>query len=215
MQIALSFFSYLLSKTWLSSTMMLWRNFWLYNFHCCLGCVFSLVAVQFSVKLNWFLLIVFAISFFFCLMLLDPLFNQIKSNSQALGNDVQFGALNKVWYMFSNSFSFLFFLFCKMIVSGNQIQCLLNVLWLVFLCVLGTVSQPLGTSDINISAFVGSQAFSFPKDSQTKLAIASVSGSHRENWGESNMADASPRTETSTDDTDDKNQEVISLDELA
>ena len=80
---------------------------------------------------------------------------------------------------------------------------------------LGTVSQPLGTSDINISAFVGSQAFSFPKDSQTKLAIASVSGSHRENWGESNMADASPRTETSTDDTDDKNQEVISLDELA
>nr|AKK31758.1 bZIP1 [Boehmeria nivea] len=91
----------------------------------------------------------------------NPLFNQIKSNSQALGNDVQFGALNK----------------------------------------------PLGTSDINISAFVGSQAFSFPKDSQTKLAIASVSGSHRENWGESNMADASPRTETSTDDTDDKNQE--------
>lgn len=37
--------------------------------------------------------------------------------------------------------------------------------------------------------------------------IASVSGSHRENWGESNMADASPRTDTSTDvDTDDKNQ---------
>lgn len=37
--------------------------------------------------------------------------------------------------------------------------------------------------------------------------IASVSGSHRENWGESNMADASPRTDTSTDvDTDEKNQ---------
>lgn len=42
--------------------------------------------------------------------------------------------------------------------------------------------------------------------------IASVSGGHRENWGESNMADASPRTDTSTDvETDDKNQRVMSL----
>ncbi|EXB54304.1 TGACG-sequence-specific DNA-binding protein TGA-2.1 [Morus notabilis] len=72
----------------------------------------------------------------------NSLFNQIKSSGQALGNDVQFGGLNK------------------------------------------TVS--------------------LPKDSQTK--VASVSGCIRENWGESSMADASPRTDTSTDDTDEKNQ---------
>lgn len=36
--------------------------------------------------------------------------------------------------------------------------------------------------------------------------LVSVAGGHRENWGESNMADGSPRTDTSTDDTDDKNQ---------
>ncbi|KAK7823422.1 transcription factor hbp-1b(c1) [Quercus suber] len=36
--------------------------------------------------------------------------------------------------------------------------------------------------------------------------LASTSGGHRENWGESMMAEASPRTDTSTDDTDNKNQ---------
>nr|POE96549.1 transcription factor hbp-1b(c1) [Quercus suber] len=36
--------------------------------------------------------------------------------------------------------------------------------------------------------------------------LASTSGGHRDNWGESMMAEASPRTDTSTDDTDDKNQ---------
>ena len=41
--------------------------------------------------------------------------------------------------------------------------------------------------------------------------LASTSGGHRENWGESTMAEASPRTDTSTDDTDDKNQRVMSL----
>lgn len=85
----------------------------------------------------------------------NPLYNQVKSNSQSLGNDVQFGALNK----------------------------------------------HLGPSEINLSAFVGSQALQLPKDSQINLASAS-----RENWGESSMAEASPRTDTSTDDTDDKNQ---------
>ncbi|GLT88097.1 hypothetical protein SLE2022_061370 [Rubroshorea leprosula] len=72
----------------------------------------------------------------------NPVFNQIKSNSQSVAADAQLGALNKV--------------------------------------------LPL------------------QKDPQSNLA--SVSGGHRENWGESNMADASPRTDTSTDDTDDKNQ---------
>ncbi|XP_024019565.1 transcription factor HBP-1b(c38) [Morus notabilis] len=88
----------------------------------------------------------------------NSLFNQIKSSGQALGNDVQFGGLNK----------------------------------------------SLGPSDVKMSSFVGSQTVSLPKDSQTK--VASVSGCIRENWGESSMADASPRTDTSTDDTDEKNQ---------
>ncbi|XP_014489760.1 transcription factor TGA2.3 isoform X3 [Vigna radiata var. radiata] len=71
----------------------------------------------------------------------NPVFSQMKSNSQALGADIQFGALNKT--------------------------------------------------------------LALQKDAQPNLA--STSG-HRENWGETNMADASPRTDTSTDDTEDKNQ---------
>ncbi|XP_027349237.1 transcription factor TGA2.3-like isoform X2 [Abrus precatorius] len=93
----------------------------------------------------------------------NPVFNQMKSNSQALGADIQFGALNKI--------------------------------------------QSIATSDINLSASItGSQALPLQKDSQPTLALTSAG--HRENWGESNMADASPRTDTSTDDTDDKNQIV-------
>jgi len=72
----------------------------------------------------------------------SPLFNQMKSSSQALGTEVQFATLNK--------------------------------------------------------------ALSLPKEPQQNLV--STSGGHRENWGESTMAEASPRTDTSTDDTDDKNQ---------
>ena len=56
---------------------------------------------------------------------------------------------------------------------------------------------------------MGSQALSLPKEPQQNLV--STSGGHRENWGESTMAEASPRTDTSTDDTDDKNQRVMSL----
>ncbi|KAH1257981.1 TGACG-sequence-specific DNA-binding protein TGA-2.1 [Glycine soja] len=90
----------------------------------------------------------------------NPMFNQMKSNSQALGADIQFGALNKM--------------------------------------------QSIATSDINLSAAIAaSQALVFQKDSQPTLASTSAG---RENWGETNMADASPRTDTSTDDTEDKNQ---------
>lgn len=40
--------------------------------------------------------------------------------------------------------------------------------------------------------------------------LVSVSSGNTENWGESNMADASPRTDISTDaDTDEKNQRVM------
>ena len=90
----------------------------------------------------------------------NPMFNQMKSNSQALGADIQFGALNKM--------------------------------------------QSIATSDINLSAAIaGSQALVLQKDSQPTLASTSAG---RENWGETNLADASPRTDTSTDDTEDKNQ---------
>ncbi|XP_019458507.1 PREDICTED: transcription factor TGA2.3-like isoform X1 [Lupinus angustifolius] len=87
----------------------------------------------------------------------NPVFSQMKSNSQALGADVQFGALNK-------SFA---------------------------------------TPDIDLSAAIaGTQTFARQRDSQ--LNLTPMSGGHRENWGESNMADAS--ADTSTDDTDDKSQ---------
>ncbi|KAL2952544.1 hypothetical protein AAZX31_19G116900 [Glycine max] len=91
----------------------------------------------------------------------NPMFNQMKSNSQALGADIQFGALNK----------------------------------------------SIATSDINLSAAIaGSQALVLQKDSQPTLASTSAG---RENWGETNLADASPRTDTSTDDTEDKNQRTL------
>ncbi|XP_045798912.1 transcription factor TGA2.3-like isoform X1 [Trifolium pratense] len=87
----------------------------------------------------------------------NPVFNQMKSNSQALGADIQFGALNKA----------------------------------------------IANSDTNLSAAIGgSQTLQLQKESQSNLA--STSGGHRENWGESNMADGS--ADTSTDDTEDKNQ---------
>lgn len=68
--------------------------------------------------------------------------------------------------------------------------------------------QSIANSDINLSAAIaGSQTLQLQRDSQPNLA--STSGGHRENWGESNMADGSP--DTSTDDTEDKNRMVISL----
>jgi hypothetical protein len=40
--------------------------------------------------------------------------------------------------------------------------------------------------------------------------LANAPGFHFENWGESNMAEGSPRTDTSTDvDTDERNNRVI------
>ncbi|KAG8479714.1 hypothetical protein CXB51_029247 [Gossypium anomalum] len=87
----------------------------------------------------------------------NPLFNQIKSSSQALA-DAQFGALSKT----------------------------------------------LASADNNLSAaVVGSQTLPLQKDNQLNLPHISVG---RENWGDSNMADGSPRTDTSTDDTEEKNQ---------
>ncbi|PPD82744.1 hypothetical protein GOBAR_DD20327 [Gossypium barbadense] len=90
----------------------------------------------------------------------NPLFNQIKSSSQALA-DAQFGAL----------------------------------------------STTLASADNNLSAaVVGSQTLPLQKDNQPNLPHISVG---RENWGDSNMADGSPRTDTSTDDTEEKNQRTL------
>lgn len=55
--------------------------------------------------------------------------------------------------------------------------------------------------DIQFGSY--NKILSLEGDSQPNLA--STSGGHRENWAESSMADASPRTDTSTDDTEDKN----------
>ncbi|CAK7340238.1 unnamed protein product [Dovyalis caffra] len=88
----------------------------------------------------------------------NSIFNQLKSSSQAIGADVQFGALNK----------------------------------------------PHASSDINLSAAVlGSQAI--PVQKEVQINPVSIPGNHPENWGETSMAEASPRTDTSTDDTDEKN----------
>ncbi|NP_001315725.1 transcription factor TGA2.2-like isoform X2 [Malus sylvestris] len=47
-----------------------------------------------------------------------------------------------------------------------------------------------------------------PLQKEPQPNLLSVSRSNHENWGESNMADGSPRTDTSTDDTEDKNQKI-------
>lgn len=51
-----------------------------------------------------------------------------------------------------------------------------------------------------------------PPEKKQQLNLVSISSGNTENWGESNMADASPRTDISTDgDTDDKNPRVLFL----
>ncbi|XP_031277000.1 transcription factor HBP-1b(c38)-like isoform X1 [Pistacia vera] len=62
-------------------------------------------------------------------------------------------------------------------------------------------SQAVGT-DVQFGSV--NKFLSLQKELQSNLV--SVPSGHPENWGESNMAEASPRTDTSTDDTEDKNQ---------
>ncbi|KAG1365513.1 putative Transcription factor HBP-1b(c1) [Cocos nucifera] len=72
----------------------------------------------------------------------------------------------------------------------------------------GAYSKALPSTDISpASARVGPLTIPQHKGQQPNL-VSSSSG-HIENWGESTMADTSPRTDTSTDvDTDDKNQRL-------
>lgn len=117
----------------------------------------------------------------------------MKANSQALGADIQFGALSKV-KLYSNKINKL--QKCKWISEPYTLH--------LHVCTV----QSIANSDINLSAAIaGSQTLQLQKDALPNLA--STSGGHRENWGESNMAEGS--ADTSTDDTEDKNQMVIAL----
>lgn len=68
--------------------------------------------------------------------------------------------------------------------------------------VSGTINRTLAPLNTSLpTATPGSQTM------QLQSNLVSVSGTHHENWGESNMADSGSRTDTSTDmDGDDKNQ---------
>lgn len=46
------------------------------------------------------------------------------------------------------------------------------------------------------------------KGKKRSTNLVSLPSGNIEDWGKCNMADASPRTDISTDDTDDKNQRV-------
>ncbi|XP_068661575.1 transcription factor TGA2.3-like isoform X2 [Aristolochia californica] len=72
----------------------------------------------------------------------------------------------------------------------------------------GNLHKSLVSPNITPSASrIPSQRLSLQKGQQPNLV--SPSTGHFENWGESTMADTSPRTDTSTDvDTDDKNQRL-------
>ncbi|KAL0453215.1 UNVERIFIED_CONTAM: TGACG-sequence-specific DNA-binding protein TGA-2.1 [Sesamum latifolium] len=70
----------------------------------------------------------------------------------------------------------------------------------------GAFNKNLASNNISFPpALLGSQATQLQKGPQPNLI--STSGAQHENWGESNMADSSSRTDTSTDvDPDDRNQ---------
>ncbi|KAE9612492.1 putative transcription factor bZIP family [Lupinus albus] len=69
----------------------------------------------------------------------------------------------------------------------------------------GALGKSVAASDVNLFATIaGSQTLPVQKALPPNLAYTSAG--HRENWGESGMAVASPMTGSSTDDTDDKNQ---------
>ncbi|KAE8038431.1 hypothetical protein FH972_010942 [Carpinus fangiana] len=73
---------------------------------------------------------------------------------------------------------------------------------------IGTSDKSPTSRDINPSFRVDRQRLPLEKGQPSNLV--SISSGNIENWEESNMADASPRTDISTDvDTDEKNQRVI------
>ncbi|XP_039128021.1 transcription factor TGA2.2-like isoform X2 [Dioscorea cayenensis subsp. rotundata] len=70
----------------------------------------------------------------------------------------------------------------------------------------GAYSKPLAPTDI-ASLVSTVRPLTLPQQRGQQPNLASVSSGHFDNWGDSTMADTSPRTDTSTDvDHDDKNQ---------
>ncbi|KAK4777497.1 hypothetical protein SAY87_017684 [Trapa incisa] len=69
---------------------------------------------------------------------------------------------------------------------------------------VGPSSKSLPTSDVNFSSSVWSQGP--PPHNEQQPPVMSVPRGHSENWGETNVPNASPITDASTDDTEDKNQ---------
>ncbi|MQM00918.1 hypothetical protein Taro_033660, partial [Colocasia esculenta] len=69
---------------------------------------------------------------------------------------------------------------------------------------LGASSKLPSSLDITLPP-TRSGSLILPREKEVQPNLASLPQGHLENWGESIMADASPRTDTSTDDTDDRN----------
>ncbi|WRX23555.1 Basic-leucine zipper domain - like 10 [Theobroma cacao] len=90
-------------------------------------------------------------------------------------------------------------------IADAQFGAINKLLRVLCVCAcLGVGMKTLASADNNLSAaIVGSQTLTLKKDTPPNLVSISAG---RENWGDSNMADASPRTDISTDDTDEKNQ---------
>ncbi|KAF9593903.1 hypothetical protein IFM89_026031 [Coptis chinensis] len=78
-------------------------------------------------------------------------------------------------------------------------------------------NKSLDSSNTNHTSTTRVRRQKLPSERGQRKDLASVPSGPLENWGESKMADASPMTDTSTDDTDDKNQrfDMIPLTGLA
>lgn len=127
--------------------------------------------------------------FCICLHNLGPVFSQ-SMNTQSVGPDLQSGVFNKVLSLHLR------------LVSHLRMLSVFNILFLFFV-------QTFAPANTNFSAgILGSQQVQLQKGTQPNL-LSTSSGQH-ENWGESNMAESSSRTDTSTDvDPDDRNQKVF------
>lgn len=124
-----------------------------------------------------------------CLLDLGPVFSQ-SMNTQSVGPDLQSGVFNKVMLLHLR------------LVSHFHMLSVFDIRLLFFV-------QTFAPANTNFSAaLLGSQQVQLQKGTQPNL-LSTSSGQH-ENWGESNMAESSSGTNTSTDvDPDDRNQKVF------
>ena len=120
----------------------------------------------------------------------------MKSSSQVLCTKVQFATSNEGNY-FNFINSELTSSSIKSILSTSKSFLLSTALWNLVTCIFRYKS---------ICCYSGVSDIITTKEAQ--LNLVSTSGGHHENWGESTVAEASPRTDTSTDDN---NQRVMSL----